>query len=193
MQFSSSFSLQDWGSYMKGAWVLRRAWKIYQRTYTDIRRLYIKCVGLGGNSIGKWETFQAAYFVTILVVFWLNWTIFLRAIEVNQLFRSADRKNMNASKYGKRPKKKEVRRTMPFRRCPIWHAVLAFLPIRRVKMDTRSFRPLSFHSRNNSLLRIFAKLFFLQTLLQKLFLDHLLPSEKRHTPPLFQLLMASKL
>ena len=107
MQFSSSFSLQDWGSYMKGAWVLRRAWKIYQRTYTDIRRLYIKCVGLGGNSIGKWETFQAAYFVTILVVFLLNWTIFLRAIEVNQLFRSADRKNMNASKYGKRPKKKK--------------------------------------------------------------------------------------
>ena len=38
---------------MKGAWVLRRAWKIYQRTYTDIRRLYVKRVGIGGNnSIG---------------------------------------------------------------------------------------------------------------------------------------------
>ena len=45
---------QDWGSYMKGAWVLRRAWKIYQRTYTDIRRHYIKRIGLGGNSIGNY-------------------------------------------------------------------------------------------------------------------------------------------
>ena len=99
--------------------------------------------------------FQAAFVVTILVVFdCIHRSTFLRAIEVNQLFLSADRKNMNASKYGKRPKKKEVLRTMPFRRCPIWHAVLAFLPIRRAKMDTRSFRPLSFHSRNNSLLRI---------------------------------------
>jgi len=46
-----NFINQDWGSYMKGAWVLRRAWKIYQRTYTDIRRHYIKRIGLGGNSI----------------------------------------------------------------------------------------------------------------------------------------------
>lgn len=48
-----NFLQQDWGSYMKGAWVLRKAWKIYQKTYTQIRHLYIKRVGLGGNSIGN--------------------------------------------------------------------------------------------------------------------------------------------
>lgn len=56
--FCHGIHLQDWGSYMKGAWVLRRAWKIYQKTYSDIRRLYIKRVGLGNsNSIGKYESF----------------------------------------------------------------------------------------------------------------------------------------
>ena len=55
--------LQDWGSYMKGAWVLRRAWKIYQKTYSDIRRLYIKRVGLGNsNSIGKLQAKRATLF-----------------------------------------------------------------------------------------------------------------------------------
>ena len=48
-----NFLQQDWGSYMKGAWVLRKAWKIYQKTYSQIRHLYIKRVGLGGNSIGN--------------------------------------------------------------------------------------------------------------------------------------------
>jgi len=38
---------------MKGAWVLRKAWKIYQKTYAQIRHLYIKKVGLRGNSIGE--------------------------------------------------------------------------------------------------------------------------------------------
>jgi hypothetical protein len=27
-----NFLQQDWGSYMKGAWVLRKAWKIYQES-----------------------------------------------------------------------------------------------------------------------------------------------------------------
>jgi hypothetical protein len=48
-----NFLQQDWGSYMKGAWVLRKAWKIYQKTYAQIRHLYIKRIGLGGNSLGK--------------------------------------------------------------------------------------------------------------------------------------------
>ena len=52
--YETLLHFQDWGSYMKGAWVLRRAWKIYQRTYTDIRRHYIKRIGLGGNSIGNY-------------------------------------------------------------------------------------------------------------------------------------------
>jgi len=48
-----NFLQQDWSSYMKGAWVLRKAWKIYQKTYVQIRHLYIKRIGLRGNSIGK--------------------------------------------------------------------------------------------------------------------------------------------
>ena len=47
-----NFLHQDWGSYMKGGWVLRKAWKIYQKSYAHIRQLYIKRIGLGGNSIG---------------------------------------------------------------------------------------------------------------------------------------------
>jgi len=37
-----SFLRQDWGSYMKGAWVLRRAWKTYQRVYAKLRTLYMR-------------------------------------------------------------------------------------------------------------------------------------------------------
>ena len=48
-----NFLHQDWGSYMKGGWVLRKAWKIYQKSYAHIRQLYIKRIGLGGNTIGK--------------------------------------------------------------------------------------------------------------------------------------------
>ena len=107
MQFSSSFSLQDWGSYMKGAWVLRRAWKIYQRTYTDIRRLYIKCVGLGGNSIGKWETFQAVYHVKILVLLdWIEPYFCVQSRSTNN-FGLLTVKIWMHQKYGKRPKKKK--------------------------------------------------------------------------------------
>ena len=47
-----NFLHQDWGSYMKGGWVLRKAWKIYQKSYAQIRHLYIKRIGLVGNSIG---------------------------------------------------------------------------------------------------------------------------------------------
>lgn len=38
---------------MKGGWVLRKAWKIYQKAYIQIRKIYMRKVGLGGNSIGK--------------------------------------------------------------------------------------------------------------------------------------------
>eukprot|EP00095_Tigriopus_kingsejongensis_P011260 snap_masked-scaffold708_size108518-processed-gene-0.10 protein:Tk11260 transcript:snap_masked-scaffold708_size108518-processed-gene-0.10-mRNA-1 annotation:"tetratricopeptide repeat protein 39c" len=44
-----NFLHQDWGSYMKGGWVLRKAWKIYQKAYTQIRQIYIQKVGLNGN------------------------------------------------------------------------------------------------------------------------------------------------
>ncbi|TRY69575.1 hypothetical protein TCAL_08624 [Tigriopus californicus] len=44
-----NFLHQDWGSYMKGGWVLRKAWKIYQKAYTQIRRIYMQKVGLQGN------------------------------------------------------------------------------------------------------------------------------------------------
>ena len=56
-----NFLHQDWGSYMKGGWVLRKAWKIYQKSYTHIRQLYIKRIGLGGHSIGIPNIFIILY------------------------------------------------------------------------------------------------------------------------------------
>ena len=48
-----NFLHQDWGSYMRGGWVLRKAWKIYYKAYAQIRKLYVLRVGLGGvNGIG---------------------------------------------------------------------------------------------------------------------------------------------
>ncbi len=51
-----AFLHQDWSSYMKGAWVLRKAWKIYQKTYSHIRHLYMKQIGLTESSIGWHDT-----------------------------------------------------------------------------------------------------------------------------------------
>lgn len=48
-----NFLHQDWGSYMKGGWVLRKAWKIYQKAYSQIRQIYMQKVGIGNNGIGK--------------------------------------------------------------------------------------------------------------------------------------------
>ena len=61
-----NFLHQDWGSYMKGGWVLRKAWKIYQKSYAQIRQLYIKRIGLGGNSIGKLR--QSQYICNIMIL-----------------------------------------------------------------------------------------------------------------------------
>ena len=57
-----NFLHQDWGSYMKGGWVLRKAWKIYQRAYSQIRELYMKRVGLNTNTIGQLTGF---FFTTL--------------------------------------------------------------------------------------------------------------------------------
>ena len=48
-----SFLQQDLGSYMKGGWVLRKAWKIYQKAYVSIRDIYMEKVGLSDNNLGK--------------------------------------------------------------------------------------------------------------------------------------------
>lgn len=48
-----NFLHQDWGSYMKGGWVLRKAWKIYQKAYSQIRAIYMQKVGLAGNTLGR--------------------------------------------------------------------------------------------------------------------------------------------
>lgn len=48
-----NFLRQDWGSYMRGGWVLRKAWKIYYKAYAQIRKLYMQRVGLGVNGIGE--------------------------------------------------------------------------------------------------------------------------------------------
>ncbi|RZF48917.1 hypothetical protein LSTR_LSTR003297 [Laodelphax striatellus] len=40
-----TFLQQDVGSYMKGGWVLRKAWKVYQHTYQQILQLYKKTFG----------------------------------------------------------------------------------------------------------------------------------------------------
>lgn len=44
-----NFLQQEWSSYMKGGWVLRKAWKVYQKVYTQIRRIYMQRIGLEGG------------------------------------------------------------------------------------------------------------------------------------------------
>lgn len=49
-----TFLQQDFTGYFKGSWVLRKAWKIYQQTYIDIKTLYNEIVGdLPGRYIHK--------------------------------------------------------------------------------------------------------------------------------------------
>ena len=45
-----SFLKQDLTSYMKGGWALRKAWKVYQKCYVHIRRLYFDKIGVGNNN-----------------------------------------------------------------------------------------------------------------------------------------------
>jgi hypothetical protein len=40
-----TFLQQDLSSYVKGGWVLRKAWKVYQHTYSQILQLYRKTFG----------------------------------------------------------------------------------------------------------------------------------------------------
>lgn len=40
-----TFLQQDISGYFKGSWVLRKAWKVYQTTYNEIRQLYKEIVG----------------------------------------------------------------------------------------------------------------------------------------------------
>jgi hypothetical protein len=40
-----TFLQQDLSSYVKGGWVLRKAWKVYQHTYSQILRLYRQTFG----------------------------------------------------------------------------------------------------------------------------------------------------
>lgn len=40
-----TFLQQDLSSYVKGGWVLRKAWKVYQHTYSQILNLYKKTFG----------------------------------------------------------------------------------------------------------------------------------------------------
>lgn len=48
-----TFLQQDISGYFKGGWVLRKAWKVYQKTYKDILQLYKDNIGElflpGGN------------------------------------------------------------------------------------------------------------------------------------------------
>lgn len=52
-----TFLQQDLSSYVKGGWVLRKAWKVYQHTYTEICNLYKKTFGLDASIPGKVKKF----------------------------------------------------------------------------------------------------------------------------------------
>ncbi len=62
-----AFLHQDWSSCMKGAWVLRKAWKIYQKTYGHIRGLYMREIGLRENSLGEKMTIIGDIIVSLTV------------------------------------------------------------------------------------------------------------------------------
>lgn len=40
-----TFLQQEFTGYLKGSWVLRKAWKIYQQTYTQVLNLYKAKIG----------------------------------------------------------------------------------------------------------------------------------------------------
>lgn len=40
-----TFLQQDFAGYLKGGWVLRKAWKIYQKLYREILELYEEHIG----------------------------------------------------------------------------------------------------------------------------------------------------
>lgn len=47
---------QDIAGYFKGAWILRKSWKLYQQLYKEILELYEKTIGklhLPGRSVGQ--------------------------------------------------------------------------------------------------------------------------------------------
>lgn len=48
-----TFLQQDLSSYVKGGWVLRKAWKVYQHTYSQILNLYKKTFGCDAVIPGK--------------------------------------------------------------------------------------------------------------------------------------------
>ena len=37
-----TFTNQDWAGYVKGGWILRRAWKVYEKTYRELKQLRAK-------------------------------------------------------------------------------------------------------------------------------------------------------
>ncbi|PSN55659.1 Tetratricopeptide repeat protein 39C [Blattella germanica] len=53
-----TFLQQDLTSYVKGGWVLRKAWKVYQHTYSQILQLYKKtfgCEDVPGSQFPSWK------------------------------------------------------------------------------------------------------------------------------------------
>ncbi|KAL0278367.1 UNVERIFIED_CONTAM: hypothetical protein PYX00_000203 [Menopon gallinae] len=54
-----TFLQQDLTSYVKGGWVLRKAWKVYQHTYSQILTLYKKAYGddavIPGSQFPSWQ------------------------------------------------------------------------------------------------------------------------------------------
>ncbi|KAJ4443041.1 tetratricopeptide repeat protein 39C-like [Periplaneta americana] len=53
-----TFLQQDLTSYVKGGWVLRKAWKVYQHTYSQILHLYRKtfgCEDVPGSQFPSWK------------------------------------------------------------------------------------------------------------------------------------------
>lgn len=54
-----TFLQHDLSGYFKGGWILRKSWKLYQHTYTEISRLYRDLVG-DPNLPGKSNRFVSA-------------------------------------------------------------------------------------------------------------------------------------
>lgn len=40
-----TFLQQEIGSYVKGGWVLRKAWKVYEHSYMKVKRMYKQTFG----------------------------------------------------------------------------------------------------------------------------------------------------
>lgn len=61
-----TFLQQEIGSYVKGGWVLRKAWKVYEHAYSKVKRMYKQTFGEVQDVPSKLIAYKCFYFISIV-------------------------------------------------------------------------------------------------------------------------------